>query len=213
MEVKILFFFFTPQRLGFALLSPITATNTNLSECKRIGRDWSELDSKTWGVLACVCVCLFGGWRVVWKGFGQSGNESVTLCKNIWFPCRKKKSMSESRMQSGGFVQQRLLWQWFPSSPFIFTGGWKGHVNPPPLPTSPFPTSMRAYDPSWFIFLNRIHCERGKGEEVLLCSALSVSPIISRTENVEEHTDWPRSLGKSTLHNVNCTSATITFLY
>lgn len=22
--------------------------------------------------------------------FGQSGNESVTLCKNIWFPCRKK---------------------------------------------------------------------------------------------------------------------------
>lgn len=23
--------------------------------------------------------------------FGQSGNESVTLCENIWFPCRKKK--------------------------------------------------------------------------------------------------------------------------
>lgn len=22
---------------------------------------------------------------------GQSGNESVTLCKNIWFPCRKRK--------------------------------------------------------------------------------------------------------------------------
>lgn len=36
-------------------------------------------------------VCVFGGWEVVWKGFGQSGNESVTLCKNIWFPCRKKK--------------------------------------------------------------------------------------------------------------------------
>lgn len=40
---------------------------------------------------AHACVCVFGGWGVVWKGFGQSGNESVTLCKNIWFPCRKKK--------------------------------------------------------------------------------------------------------------------------
>lgn len=82
------------------------------------------------------------------------------------------------------------------------------------LPFSPRPpTTMRACDPSRFIFLNRIHREQGKAEEVLLCSALSVSPIISRVENEEKHTDWPRSLGESTLHNANCTSATITFLY
>lgn len=28
------------------------------------------------------------GVDVLW----QSGNESVTLCRNIWFPCRNKKT-------------------------------------------------------------------------------------------------------------------------
>lgn len=52
-----------------------------------------------------------------------------------------------------------------------------------------------------------------EGEEVLLCLALNISRIISRAENVEGQTDWPLSLGKSTLHNANCTSAAITFPY
>lgn len=141
--------------------------------------------------------------------FGQSGNESVTLCKNIWFPCRKKKKKKKHvRVQN---AIRRLC---------AITAGMtvislfsihihrqmkrrrKNFLNPL---SSEHVTPTDSFCES--------HSLEWEGEEVLLCSALSISHIISRTENVKGQTDWPLSLGKSTLHNANCTSAAITFPY
>lgn len=91
------------------------------------------------------------------------------LCRNICFPCRrKKKSTSESRMQSGGFVLQRLLWQWFPSSPpFTFTGKWKGEAKRNFLN----PLIRKACDPSRFSFVNRTHWRARRGGSSLAFGA------------------------------------------
>lgn len=149
-----------------------------------------------------------GGW------FGQSGNESVTLCKNIWFPCRKgeKKHVrvqNAIRRLCAGTAGMTVI-----SLFSIQIQGADEKRETQKLPQPPHPSF---FFPSEHVTPTDSFCEwhslEWEGEEALLCSTLSISHIISRKENVKGQTDWPLSLGKSTLHNANCTSAAITFPY
>lgn len=139
--------------------------------------------------------------------FGQSGNESVTLCENIWFPCRKKNHV---RVQNAIRRLCAVAAAMTAISLFsIYTRRQmkrtrENFLNPPHL------SSKHVTPTDSFCEMLSLEWE---GEEVLLCLALNISRIISRAENVEGQTDWPLSLGKSTLHNANCTSAAITFPY
>lgn len=137
------------------------------------------------------------GWgvEVLW----QSGNESVMLCKNIWFPCRKKKHVrvqNAIRRPCGCYDSDFPL----PHS-YSQADEKQAQKLPHPLPSehvTPTDSFCESHSLEW------------EGEEILLCSPLNISHIISRAENVKEQTDWPLSLGRSTLHNANCTSAAIT---
>lgn len=83
------------------------------------------------------------GWRV--EVLGNQAMSQSRCARTFGFPVgeKKKNSMSESRMQSGGFVLQRLLWQRFPSSPFRWKGGRKNFPCTPFLAASMWPRLIR----------------------------------------------------------------------
>lgn len=107
----------------------------------------------------CACVC----GRVAGKGFGQSGNESVMLCKNIWFPWRKKKACQSPECNqkalccSGCYDSDFPLRHWHSQADEKDTNSPLLHSthSSPRLPT-PLPL-CKCVTRSWIIFLNRIH--------------------------------------------------------
>lgn len=70
---------------------------------------------------------------------GQSGNESVTLCKNIWFPCRKRKKKKKA-WQSPECNQEALCCNgWYDSDfPLLHSCTQADEKETQKLPQPPF---------------------------------------------------------------------------
>lgn len=147
-----------------------------------------------------------GGGR--WRFLGNQAMSQSRCARTFGFPVGKKK---KEACQSPECNQEALCCNGCYDSdfPLLHSYSQADEKETQKLPQPPYSSEHVTPADSFC----ESHSLEWEGEEVLLCSALSVSHIISRMENVKGQTDWPLSLGKSTLHNANCASAAITFPY